>query len=211
MHTDTETGVRTEVAAVIPRITELIAALPDPWAPVAGSRLCAREVAVHLIVTANLYGEIATGTPSPLHDASPRACASLFNGLQADIPEADPARLAGLVANRLHHVLGVTAGHHGGERVAFHLARELPLDALLGLLLGEVLLHGADLAVLAGQPWPIEPHHSAIITAAYADAGAGTSPRARPATARSLLALRRTCPDLDAGCGSVPPEPTDGE
>ena len=44
---------------------------------------------------------------------------------------------------------------HGGEPVR--------ADIALGLLLGELVVHGHDVARALGQPWPIAPGHAALI------------------------------------------------
>ena len=44
---------------------------------------------------------------------------------------------------------------HGGELV--------PADVALGILLGELVVHGWDIAQAVHQPWPIDPGHVALI------------------------------------------------
>jgi uncharacterized protein (TIGR03083 family) len=44
---------------------------------------------------------------------------------------------------------------HGGSRV--------PADVALGILLGEFLIHGRDIAQAIGYPWTIRPHHAALV------------------------------------------------
>jgi uncharacterized protein (TIGR03083 family) len=47
---------------------------------------------------------------------------------------------------------------HGGERVRG--------DVALGILLGELLVHGWDVARTLRQPWPIDPDHAALVVEA---------------------------------------------
>ncbi len=44
---------------------------------------------------------------------------------------------------------------HGGERVR--------ADVALGILLGEPVVHGHDVAEALGRPWPIDPGHVALV------------------------------------------------
>jgi hypothetical protein len=43
---------------------------------------------------------------------------------------------------------------------------EVPLSALLGVALGELLVHGFDIAQAAGFPWPIQRAHAVLTTQA---------------------------------------------
>ena len=44
---------------------------------------------------------------------------------------------------------------HGGEKIT--------ADRALGILLGEVVVHGHDIAAALGRPWPIAPRHVELI------------------------------------------------
>jgi SCP-2 sterol transfer family len=41
--------------------------------------------------------------------------------------------------------------------------QKIRADAALGILLGELVVHGHDVAGALGQPWPIDPAHAALI------------------------------------------------
>lgn len=43
----------------------------------------------------------------------------------------------------------------------------LNLDALVCVYLGEVLLHGYDIATAVAAPWPIDPTHAQLILYGY--------------------------------------------
>jgi len=158
-------AARAGLAALAPRLAELIASTPDPHLPVPGTDWSVREVAVHLVVAGNIYAEIATGTPSPLEFADAAQLAALNAGLIADYAESDPTKLAVLAHDSLDRVLEVTAGRSGDQPVTFHNGRAFRLAPLVGILVGEVQLHGSDLAAAMRRPWPTDRGHATLVTA----------------------------------------------
>jgi SCP-2 sterol transfer family len=72
---------------------------------------------------------------------------------------------------------------HGGEKISADLA--------LGILLGELVVHGHDIAGALGQPWPIEPVHAELIMQGITPILPGwLDGRARGHTARYEVRLR---------------------
>jgi hypothetical protein len=45
----------------------------------------------------------------------------------------------------------------------FHGQQPIRADVALGVLLGELVVHGRDIAEALHQPWAIHPHHAALI------------------------------------------------
>jgi hypothetical protein len=56
---------------------------------------------------------------------------------------------------------------HGDPTVAPFAGVEVPLSTLLGIELGEVLVHGFDIARAAGLPWQIDRAHALLTQEAY--------------------------------------------
>lgn len=78
----------------------------------------------------------------------------------------DPERDLGVLAERFEQRIGdlVAYAHavDGDPLVRPFAGVEIPLSSLLGIELGEVLVHGFDIAHAAGLPWHIEPAHAVL-------------------------------------------------
>jgi uncharacterized protein (TIGR03083 family) len=72
------------------------------------------------------------------------------------------------LATRLRHDLTALCDQVEGYGAAppsfrFHGGELVPADVALGILLGELVVHGWDIARALRQPWPIDPGHVALI------------------------------------------------
>jgi hypothetical protein len=67
---------------------------------------------------------------------------------------------------RLQLLRGLTADLAPDHRVAFHGGTTLDLAEQTGILLGEYLIHGLDLARSVPRPWPINPGYARLVIAA---------------------------------------------
>lgn len=157
---------RAAVAAGARRLADLVAPLPDVDRPIPNSCWTARDALAHLIIGCDLYTEIATGTPSPI-DAYGRAVfADYFQQRVADVPEDDPTKLAHLLVDAADRFTGALAGQAGDAPVVWHAGYELGVATLAGILAGEVLLHGYDIALACRRPWPLAPDEVAPVLVA---------------------------------------------
>jgi hypothetical protein len=144
-----------------------------------------REAAAHLVNTAGVHRDIAEGTPSPFESLSPESVAAANAGRLADIPEGDPNKIAGLLSEGVAEFLEATAHRSGQEAVSFHGNLPVDLATLTCIGLGELVLHGYDMATAAGFPWPISPHDAELVLYGYRTYFGGL---VQPETVRGLTA-----------------------
>ena len=154
---------RTALRAATTRLATLIRPLPDLEQPIPDSEWTAREAVAHLVIGLDLYSEIATGTPSPIDCSTPAEYAEFSRRRIADVAETDPAKLAYLLDDASDRFRSSVTGQPGDTVVTWHAGIELDLTTLAGLMVGEVVLHGYDIAVATRHPWPLVPEEVALI------------------------------------------------
>ena len=158
---------RAALRAATTRLADLIRPLPDLEQPIPESEWTARQAVAHLVTGLDLYTEIATGTPSPVAVSTPAAYAQEARRRIADVPETDPAKLAYLLDDASDRFRSSVTGTAGDTVVTWHAGLELDLASLTGLMLGEVVLHGYDVAVATRRPWPLVPEEVALVLGTY--------------------------------------------
>ena len=138
------------------RFTALLASLPDPTAQIPGSAWSVRDAAAHVATVGPRYADGPEGRGAWVDD--PRDLAALNEEQLGALGAADLGELAAKIRHDLVALAAQLRAYgeqppsfrfHGGERV--------PADSALGILLGELVVHGWDIAAAAGRPWPIEP------------------------------------------------------
>jgi uncharacterized protein (TIGR03083 family) len=149
-------------AAMLRALPDLEMPLPDPayWT--------VRESVVHLVNYAGIYADIAQGMASPVRGLTKENLAAEHDLRIADIPETDPAALADLLLESVDGLLEGTAALPGDQPVIFHGGIGLDVAGLVGISLGEHLLHGYDIAAAVGAPWSIDPGHAHLVLYGYA-------------------------------------------
>jgi uncharacterized protein (TIGR03083 family) len=158
---------RIALATLSAHTTDLLRSVPHSAAAIPGARWSVREAAVHLVNLAAVNTDVAVGLPSPRLSLGSEAVALDNDRRIADVPEADPEKLARLVAEAIDRFLDVTADRPGDQEVTFHCGLRINLASLACVELGEVALHGYDMASAVGFPWPIDPVHAQLILAGY--------------------------------------------
>jgi uncharacterized protein (TIGR03083 family) len=161
------TAGRSALEVVAKRTLDLLRSLPDTGVPIPDSRWTVREAAVHLASYGVLHAEMARGVSSPVRSIATAALAKENDERIADIPESDPEKLAELVSEGVGGFLEATAGRSGDQPVVFSQQISLDLAALAGIVLGEQVLHGYDMARAVHRPWPIDPEHARLILYGY--------------------------------------------
>ncbi|HEV8623164.1 MAG TPA: maleylpyruvate isomerase family mycothiol-dependent enzyme [Acidimicrobiia bacterium] len=153
-----------ELPAVTGRFAELVVSAPDLSVLARGSRWTVREVAVHVAVGARAFADLAA-EPKP----SIPSMAILSEEIErrmADVSETDPGKVAALTQDAVEDFIDAWVDRPADDPVDWD---GCPVTAatLAGVLLGEVVMHGYDMAYALGRPWPIDPNHAGLILGAY--------------------------------------------
>ncbi len=161
---------RSAIAAVGADVAALLRSADRSDIPISGAEWTIRQAAVHLINFSAVNADVAAGAPSPRLSVD-RAHVAADNLLRiADVPETDPDKLARLVVDGLDRFLEATAGRSGDVEITWHCGLKLGLAQLAGVQLAELVLHGYDMALAVGAPWPIDPQHALVILNGYGPA-----------------------------------------
>jgi uncharacterized protein (TIGR03083 family) len=112
-----------------------------------------RDVAAHVAGGAELYGEIARGTPSPAPTIE--AVTALNDQIIGTLAGQDLQALADRIEAAVAGLLAVAERHPGDPDVPWHAGLPMPLSTLLAAACGEFLVHGRDIARAAAVRWPV--------------------------------------------------------
>ena len=117
------------------------------------------ETAAHVAGSAGFFLRVAQGETSPvaLDDVAGHNAEFL-----AANPERDPDVLAGRFKDGELALRAYVESLDGDPAVELFDGVVVPLSTLLGVELGEVLVHGYDIAGVSGLDWSIAPDHAAL-------------------------------------------------
>jgi uncharacterized protein (TIGR03083 family) len=147
------------------------------------------QVLAHLAAATEGYTEYANGRRTPIADVSNLPTESLR--MIEEVGEAEPGALVSRVQTAVDAFIEAAGGLQDGELFFWH-GMEVPVQAAKGILLGELLVHGLDLARSHGEAWPISAAEAvAVIEGVMAVAPAFVSPAAKGLTATIRLKLRK--------------------
>ncbi len=146
------------------QLAELLVTAPDLSVLARASKWTVREMAVHIGAGARAFADLAL-EPHPSLPGMADLSAEIERRM-ADVSETDPGKLAGLTQDAIEDFVDAWV-----DRPA-----DFPIDwggcpitaaSLAGVVLGEVVMHGYDIAYGLGRPWPIDPGHAGLILGAY--------------------------------------------
>lgn len=147
------------------------------------------QVLAHLVAVTEGYTEYAKGRRTPIADVTNLPTESLR--MIGEVGEAEPAALASRVQRAVDAFDEAASALQDGELFYWH-GMEIPVQAAKGILLGELLVHGLDVARAHGEAWPISPADAiGVIEGVMAVAPAFVTPAAEHLTANIRLKLRR--------------------
>lgn len=161
---DVET-IRAAVADAVDDMVALIEQIEAPSVRPDGSEWTVAEIAAHVTAGAELYVGYLRGDTPPALDVSHIADGSLARTTAAFLdayPERDPTALAQRLRLAAAELLRLTEDLEIDDVVPWH-GEQITTGALFGLTLGELVLHGADIAAALGRPTEISPDAARII------------------------------------------------
>ncbi|MGQ0631224.1 MAG: maleylpyruvate isomerase N-terminal domain-containing protein [Sporichthyaceae bacterium] len=159
---------RDALAGATESAAELIASIPDPMALAPNSPWTVRDFAAHLVLAGSVHTDMAQGVPAPYQSTEPSYLHAEFTRRNADIVETDPGKLSRLFVDAMEGFLDATSDIPGDTPVVMHGQNPYTVAGIAGVLLGEALLHGYDIATAIGRPWPLDPAATELVLAAYA-------------------------------------------
>jgi uncharacterized protein (TIGR03083 family) len=150
------------------RFARLVEQLDHTDVPIARSTWTVRDAAAHLAGGSRRYAALIRGevdvSAIPLDKEFLDARARRL--LAAD-PETDPKKLAAQIREGFGDLLASAAGGSADGSIVWYAGLRSAPAAIVGIYLGEPLLHGYDVAAAVGVPWPIEPRYAALAVGAY--------------------------------------------
>jgi uncharacterized protein (TIGR03083 family) len=160
--------VREGLRDMYERYAQLIEGLEDGSIPVPGSEWTIREAAVHVSGGPLRYGAVVTGDVDLSNvPVDKKVLDARMRSLIADNAETDLKRLADETRDSIEHFLKVTDGLPPDHPIAYYAGLRPTFAEMVPLLLGEPLVHGYDIAIVAGRPWPIDPRYAALVVGGY--------------------------------------------
>jgi uncharacterized protein (TIGR03083 family) len=136
------------------RTADLIRSIPDSSIRIPSSEWTAGEAAAHLVVVMGWFSEWAAGGRSLTENLD--ELGSVNARAIAAIPERDGVRLADRLLANVEHFLDVSAGLPADFKIAWHEGYPLSLGSLVWVGVGEMVVHGYDIAKAVRKPWPID-------------------------------------------------------
>lgn len=162
MATLTDTSpVAVELRSAVQQYAALARSADADW-PLAGSAWTVRESVAHVATVAPRYSKFPHGAQA-LAD-TPASLPALNAQEIHELGQRPIGELLSLLDDAVEAVIGQVEGYgdqppeyrfHGGELVA--------ADVALGILLGELLVHGWDLATAMHRSWPITRRQVSLI------------------------------------------------
>jgi uncharacterized protein (TIGR03083 family) len=147
------------------RVAALVGSVPDATASIPGMTWTVEELGVHLTRGAENYVSFVSGgigSPLDLNDIPGGSLTRSNAALIDSESERDLAALMTRYRRTVSELLSASRGRKNDETVQWH-GVTVTLGALLGLAVGEALVHGYDLAKALRKPWRIAPDQARLV------------------------------------------------
>jgi uncharacterized protein (TIGR03083 family) len=165
-------AARAAISAAAARFTALLRETDDIERPAAGTDWTVAETAAHVsiglaVFSAAIAAEPQTLTPEQYLDANfPTRLAAANGATIAQVDRTDAGRLADLIntgAQRFLGLAGAADPQMDCDTPWYGTGVTRTVDCLTALALGELTVHGYDIAAGTGRPWPISAEDAKLI------------------------------------------------
>jgi uncharacterized protein (TIGR03083 family) len=157
-------AARAAVATAGARISSLLRSIESPAAPALG-KWDLTDVAVHLSHTLDAVTALARGGGPLLGGIGE------LEGLTRVLVHGESERDLRVIADRIQasvaNFLAVTAAEGPGRREWLTPGTRMPMSSLLCHVLNELVVHGRDIALADGKPWPIERSQAGLVVSGF--------------------------------------------
>ncbi len=156
-------AARTAVEQVSSQVEELLNLIPDTSVPVPRLEWTAGETGAHIVTVTNWFVDYATARKKP-PVTTPELTS--FNAERiAAFTERDGPRLAAHLQQAVQDFLTTTSGRSADDPFPWYDDHTIGVVDGTSILLGELVIHGLDLARAVDRPWQIDPHHARLVLA----------------------------------------------
>ena len=160
-------GARAALADLTPTVATLVRTAAEPgalavgvWSVLDVARHVSHVAAGELFVARTIGDDLGEGFP--IGDDLVAGVAEFNAGNISTDEETDPSAIAARIEKTVSEFLDVMAPVRGDEPVAWLNGMQLPCSCLAAHLVGELVIHGFDLARAEGREFPIRAEHAAL-------------------------------------------------
>ncbi len=158
-------AARRTLRALTPHTVALLASMANPGVPMSGSEWTVGEAAAHLVFGAKDYSEHARGVER-CYRIDPTDMAGSHRRDLATMAERDSHQLGAEFQLGICAFLDATEERAAEDLLTWHGRSLSSCATMTGLLIGEQLLHGYDIAQALDAEWPIETEPARLVVQA---------------------------------------------